>query len=368
MRDLSVYIHWPFCLFKCHFCDFNSVKGSGTEAFLGTYFRHLDGYASWLTDRRVISIYFGGGTPSLLPPAWLKRLVDAVAERWPVSENVEISMEADPASYDADTFSGFRSAGVNRLSLGVQAFDEARLTFLSRLHNLSQTLDVSHKAAALFPRLSMDLIYGTPGHTVAGWTRELETAASVGAEHLSLYALTIEPGTPFARQVQKGFWTPPDADQMLALEGCLQGFQRYEVSSHARFPKAQSRHNRSYWELTDCMAVGPGAHGRLHTEEGMVVFEGVKNLADWEASSGPERRVLTLEQTQEEVLFMGLRLVEGIPWWRWKERTGRGCPWTFEGLEEWLTCDSEGIRLTHNGFQVMNAVVDQIVCSKKLAL
>ena len=317
----ALYIHWPFCLRKCPYCDFNShvrdaVDADAWRRALLADLRHEAAAA----DREPLeSVFFGGGTPSLMPPAVAAALLDEAERLSGFAAGIEITLEANPSSVEAANFAELAAAGVNRVSLGLQALDDAALRFLGRLHSASEGLAALDTAQAVFGRVSFDLIYARPGHTAGEWQAELARALALGTGHLSLYQLTIEPGTRFATDVRQGAFAPladdPAAD-LFALTRELTdaaGLPAYEVSNHAR-PGEESRHNLAYWRYRDYVGIGPGAHGR---RGGMATRRHKKpeNFLEAVARNGhglAEERALGAREQAAEALLMGLRLREGI--------------------------------------------------------
>ena len=266
---LALYIHWPFCVSKCPYCDFNShVRDTvDQDAWAAALLADLAHEASLTTGRTLGSIFFGGGTPSLMPPATVGALIDAAARHWQVADDIEITLEANPSSVEAARFHDLAKAGVNRVSLGLQALDDNALRLLGRAHDVAEGLAALETAQGSFARVSFDLIYARPDQDDAAWARELDRALSFGTEHLSLYQLTIEPGTQFATLVRQGKLTPIDNDRGADLfeatraMTAAKGLPAYEISNHAR-RGAESRHNLTYWRYNDYVGIGPGAHGR----------------------------------------------------------------------------------------------------------
>src|SRR6187399_3104861 len=270
-KQFGVYVHWPFCLSKCPYCDFNShVRHApiDEERFARAFAREIETTAARAPDRTVTSIFLGGGTPSLMQPRTVGAILDSIGKHWIVPPNVEVTLEANPTSVEATRFRGYRAAGVNRVSLGVQALDDASLKELGRLHTAREALDAVAIARKAFDRYSFDLIYARPGQTTQAWRIELARAIDEAAEHLSLYQLTIEPDTPFAALHAAGKLVVPDEDLALALYDATQemtaaaGLPAYEISNHAA-PGEESRHNLLYWRYGEYAGIGPGAHGRL---------------------------------------------------------------------------------------------------------
>lgn len=335
--EFGVYVHWPFCAAKCPYCDFNSHVRHGAidqAAFLAGYEREIAHAAALAPERTVTSIFFGGGTPSLMAPQTVKGILDAIARAWPLSGDCEITLEANPSSADAGRFAGYRQAGVNRLSLGVQSFNDAELRFLGRLHNAAEAEKAIALARATFPRISFDLIYARPGQELSSWLSELDRAIGLAADHLSLYQLTIEPGTPFHALAARGKLHTPDAGRAADLyEATLDatakaGMPAYEISNHAA-PGAQCRHNLVYWRYCDYAGIGPGAHGRLTADGAKVATAAIANPEAWlrqVQAAGHGWNVgdrLTREEMADECLLMGLRLAEGLDLDRFAAISGR---------------------------------------------
>ncbi|MBW4090866.1 MAG: coproporphyrinogen III oxidase [Proteobacteria bacterium] len=335
MEPLALYIHWPFCLAKCPYCDFNShVRDRIDQArFAAALRRELAWEAARLGRRRLGSIFFGGGTPSLMEPATVAALIDD-AVRWfdPVA-GMEITLEANPTSVEAERFAGFRAAGVNRVSVGVQSLDPAALGFLGRQHSADQAVAALELARRVFPRVSFDLIYARPGQTEAAWRAELRTALALAADHLSLYQLTIEPGTKFATLAARGEIVLPEGDAAAALyeataeEAGTFGLAPYEVSNYAR-PGAESRHNLSYWRYEDYAGIGPGAHGRVTVDGALRATrrhrapEVWAELVERHGHGTVEETPVVPAEAAREALLMGLRLGEGVDAARFARRTG----------------------------------------------
>ncbi len=325
---LGVYVHWPYCSRICPYCDFNVVRDRGRieqqRSLVDAIVRDLEAQRQTTGPRRLVSIFFGGGTPSLMDPAWAGRLVAAARDLWDADEDLEVTLEGNPTDAEAERFAGFAAAGVGRLSLGAQSFDDEALAFLGRNHGAAEALRAAEQARTAFPRNSIDLIYARPGQTEAAWTRDLETAVALGPEHISPYQLTIESGTAFGRAVDRGRWTPPDPDLAAALYGVTQtvlqrhGYDAYEVSNHAKGKAARSRHNLLYWRGHDYLGVGPGAHGRITLERGRIATKAAAGVADYirrvaETARGWEGcEDLSPLQVAEERLLAGLRTSEGV--------------------------------------------------------
>jgi putative oxygen-independent coproporphyrinogen III oxidase len=380
-EPLAVYIHWPFCQSKCPYCDFNSHVRDSVDAARWTraLLADLDHQAELVPGREVGSVFFGGGTPSLMPPETVAALIERVRSCWAVAPDLEVTLEANPNSAEADRFRAFAAAGVNRLSLGVQALDPAALRFLGRRHDRDEALAALERARDTFPRFSFDLIYARPGQSVAAWRRELDEALALAGEHLSLYQLTIEPGTAFATLARRGELSLPEEDAAVALFEMTQdrlaagGLPAYEVSNHAR-PGAECRHNLAYWRYQDYVGIGPGAHGRV-TRSGAKYATRQRRLPEgWlmaveVGGTGIEETLAIDRDTAvEEMLMMGLRLVEGVPRVRLEEAASeevetlfdRNLPPLIEG--GFLTLDAQRLAATAAGRQRLNAVLAALLC------
>jgi oxygen-independent coproporphyrinogen-3 oxidase len=371
----GVYIHWPFCRSKCPYCDFNShVRRDAIDQprFVRAFAAEIAATASRTPGRTVSTIFFGGGTPSLMEPTTVAAILDAVAKNWRVAEDVEVTLEANPTSVEAGRFAGYRAAGVNRVSLGVQALDDGALSALGRTHTAREALDAVAIARRIFQRYSFDLIYARPGQTQAAWCAELRSAIAEAAEHLSLYQLTIEAETPFAALHAAGKLVLPDGDRARSLYDVTQeicavaGLPAYEVSNHAR-PGSECRHNLVYWRCREYAGIGPGAHGRLEIDGARRATATRKQPEAWLAlveSQGHglvTDELLSRAEVADEYLLMGLRLAEGIDLDRFEALAGG--PLAAEqiaylaehGLVE--TTAAGRLRVTPAGFPVLDAVV-----------
>ncbi|HJS84311.1 MAG TPA: radical SAM family heme chaperone HemW [Acetobacteraceae bacterium] len=335
MEPLALYIHWPFCLAKCPYCDFNShVRERIDQARFGAALRtELAWEAARLGRRRLGSIFFGGGTPSLMDPAIAAALIADATRLFDGSPDLEITLEANPTSVEAARLAAFRAAGINRVSIGVQSLDPDALRLLGRQHSVEQAKAALGAARRLFPRFSFDLIYARPGQDARGWREELRQALDLAADHLSLYQLTIEPGTRFETLHRRGEIVLPDPDTGAALyetsaeEAARFGLAAYEISNYAR-PGSESRHNLAYWRYQDYAGIGPGAHGRLTLGGALLATRRHRAPEPWAAlveaqghGSTPEG-VVAPEERAREMLLMGLRLTEGIDPARFAQRTG----------------------------------------------
>lgn len=371
----GVYVHWPFCASKCPYCDFNShVRHQPVDQarFAAAFAAEMATMRQRIGPREVTSVFLGGGTPSLMEPATVAAVLDAVAVNWSVPDGIEVTLEANPTSVEADRFRGYRDAGVNRVSLGVQALNDEDLRFLGRMHTVEEALRAVSIARETFPRLSFDLIYARPGQTLDAWEKELREAISHAADHLSLYQLTIEEGTPFFALHNAHRFTIPDADRAADLYELTQavtaeaGLPAYEVSNHAR-KGAESRHNLTYWRYGEYVGVGPGAHGRFLEGKRRVVTIGERVPETWlslveEKGHGiVSGEDLTRSEEADELLMMGLRLIEGIEMHRFEELAGRSFDndrldfLKKEGLVEAI--GNTRLRATQSGMTVLDALV-----------
>jgi putative oxygen-independent coproporphyrinogen III oxidase len=371
----GVYLHWPFCLSKCPYCDFNShVRHAPVdeERFARAFAREIETTAARAPGRTVTSIFLGGGTPSLMQPKTVGAILDSIGKHWRVADNAEVTLEANPTSVEATRFRGYRTAGVNRVSLGVQALDDGSLKALGRLHSAREALDAVKIARTAFDRYSFDLIYARPDQTPQAWADELKLAISEAAEHLSLYQLTIEEGTPFFGLHAAGKLKTPDEALARTLydvtqEVCAQhGLPAYEISNHAR-PGAECRHNLLYWRGQEYAGIGPGAHGRLDIDGTRHAVATEKRPEAWlmrvEANGHgvvTDDR-LNSEERADEFLLMGLRLAEGIDPDRYAALSGRALDSErIAALREdgAIVVDTDGrLRVTQAGFPVLDAVV-----------
>ncbi|WP_010183624.1 radical SAM family heme chaperone HemW [Sphingomonas sp. PAMC 26605] len=376
---LALYVHWPFCVSKCPYCDFNShVRESVDQAaWRDALLADLAYEAAALPGRRLGSIFFGGGTPSLMPPATVAAIIDAATAHWPPESDIEITLEANPSSVEAARFADLARAGVNRVSLGLQALDDEALVFLGRAHGIEEGLAALATAQAAFARVSFDLIYARPGQSLAAWDAELARALSFGTEHLSLYQLTIEPGTRFATEAAAGRIVIPDGDSAADLFEATRaataaaGLPAYEISNHARLG-AESRHNLVYWRYRDYAGVGPGAHGR----RGGLATARHKKPENWIGAVARNGHGAQIEQPlvpserSTEALLMGLRLREGVDLAR---IAGLG-ETNVDALIDWpaaarletqrlLARSGDHLRVTEAGMLLLDAILPLIVIS-----
>lgn len=373
-EPLALYVHWPFCVSKCPYCDFNShVRGSvDQDEWRNALLSDLAHEAALLPDRRLTSIFFGGGTPSLMEPATVEAVIAAARDHWLVDDDAEITLEANPNSAEAARFADLAHAGINRISLGLQSFDDASLSFLGRAHSADEGLRALEAAQSMVDRVSFDLIYALPGDTEESWQASLDRALGLGTEHLSLYQLTIEPGTRFATMVSKHEFVPLDADKSAALFELTQdcaaaaGLPAYEISNHAR-RGAESRHNLAYWRYQDYAGVGPGAHGRRF---GMrtVRHKKPENFLSAVVRNGhglAEEERLTHDEAAHEALVMGLRLAEGIEPAALAERLGVERlvdDWRVNRLASLGLLERDGplIRTTASGRLLLDSILAEI--------
>jgi oxygen-independent coproporphyrinogen-3 oxidase len=379
--SLAVYIHWPFCRSKCPYCDFNSHVRDRVDAARWTQalLADLDHHAELVPGREVGSVFFGGGTPSLMPPETVAALLDRVRACWTVTPDIEVTLEANPNSAEAARFRAFAAAGVNRLSLGVQALDPAALCMLGRAHDRNEAIAAIEHARDSFARFSFDLIYARPGQSLAAWRRELDEALMLAGDHLSVYQLTIEPGTAFATLERRGELVVPAEEEAAALFETTQdrlathGLPAYEISNHAR-PGAECRHNLAYWRYQDYVGIGPGAHGRLTIGDVKYATRQARMPERWlaaveKAGTGIEEMVpIDRDSAVEEMLMMGLRLIEGVARGRLERAAGWGVEVLFGDnlapLVEggFLALDRDRLAATASGRQRLNAVLAALLC------
>lgn len=373
----ALYIHWPFCLAKCPYCDFNShvresVDHAAWETALLADLRHE---AELAGGEPLDSIFFGGGTPSLMPPALVERLLAEAEKLWGFAPGIEITLEGNPSSVEAANYADLAASGVNRASLGLQALDDQTLQFLGRLHDAQEGLKAVETAQKVFDRVSIDLIYARPNQSAAEWQAELARAIDLGTSHLSLYQLTIEPGTRFETMVRKGEFTPLDDDTCADLftqtreQTAAAGLPAYEISNHARLGE-ESRHNLTYWRYQDYVGIGPGAHGR---RGGMATARHKKpeNWLSAVAANGngiSESRQLGLREQAAEAMLMGLRLREGIDLPALANRFGLGQDALLDQAKTALYLrqglvwqDGERVGVTEAGMPLLDALLGELV-------
>ena len=371
----GVYVHWPFCAAKCPYCDFNSHVHRGPfdeDGFVAAYEREIASTAALVPGRVVQSIFFGGGTPSLMSPVAVERIIDAIARHWTVERNAEITLEANPTSVEVDRFQGYRTAGVNRVSLGVQSLRPGPLAELGRRHTVDEAVAAVRVAQSVFDRSSFDLIYARPGQTLEDWEDELKEGLWLARGHVSLYQLTIEQGTRYFDLHQAGKLKMPDEDlaadfyeltQELTAEA---GMPAYEISNHA-VPGQEARHNLLYWRYGEYAGIGPGAHGRLMINNQRHATAAERLPFEWQKRVAARGHglvtddVLTWEEQGDEFLVMGLRLKEGISPARFTAISGRQIsPVQIDALKGYgflETLPNGNLRVTEKGFPVLDAVV-----------
>jgi putative oxygen-independent coproporphyrinogen III oxidase len=377
----GLYVHWPFCLSKCPYCDFNShvQERVDQDAWRSALLQEINHYAALMPGRKLTSIFFGGGTPSLMPPETVAAVIDEAQKLWAFSNDIEITLEANPTSVEAGKFRAFRQAGVNRVSLGIQSLRENDLVFLGRKHNVGEARQAIEIAAATFDRFSFDLIYARPQQTVSAWREELNEALTLSGGHISLYQLTIEPGTAFHTQHARGdFMIPNDvvAGELYEVTQDIlgaAGMPAYEISNHARRGE-ESRHNLTYWRYGDYAGVGPGAHGRITIEGQKIATRAhrapdiwLKNVTEQGHGAHPFEEV-TPDQRMTEALMMGLRLREGVPLARLEFESGKPSDTFFDPKKIKSLCDegylsmaNDHITATAAGRQRLNALLTYLV-------
>lgn len=377
----GIYIHWPFCKSKCPYCDFNShvAERISHDEWLASYLREMDSWAEWTKGQVVDSVFFGGGTPSLMAAETVAGVLSAIQKKWQVSNNWEVTLEANPTSFETEKFRDFYGAGVNRVSIGVQSLYEEDLKFLGRQHSPVQARHAISEAQKIFPRVSFDLIYARPQQDVASWRSELSEALAMASGHLSLYQLTIERGTPFFTRHERGEFSVPEQDLAADLYDVTQdltaaaGLPAYEISNHAAAGQ-ESQHNLIYWRYGDYAGIGPGAHGRLSRGADKFATRAHRAPDIWmqrvkEQGHGlhPFEEVDRQARLQE-ALMMGLRLAEGVPYARLEaaydgDISGVILPSKVKHLvaENILENDPERIKTTPQGFKCLNAVLGYLL-------
>lgn len=373
----GLYIHWPFCEAKCPYCDFNShvSRTIDQRAWRDAYLAELERGAAETKGRVLNAVFFGGGTPSLMDPDVVADVISAIYRLWPVANDLEITLEANPGSVEAGRFRGFRDAGVNRVSMGIQALNDADLKRLGRIHNTAEALAAFETARATFDRVSFDLIYGRQDQTLASWEAELKQALSMAIDHISLYQLTVEQGTAFGDRYNVGKLRGlPDDDLGADMYAATQeiagtmGMPSYEVSNHAR-DGAQSRHNLIYWRYGDYLGIGPGAHGRLTQSGNRFATECFSNPQRWldgavQGQTEKPREQLSKSDQASEFLMMGLRLKEGVDLDRYTALAGTPLPQSkINRMQDIGMVFLNGNRLTvtNQGFMVLNAILAELL-------
>lgn len=373
----GIYIHWPFCQAKCPYCDFNShvAREIDQSRWFSAYIAEIDRHAEEVPDRTVSSIFFGGGTPSLMDPDLVDGILTRIRHHWPQANDPEITLEANPGSVEAGRFRGYRDAGITRVSMGLQALNDRDLQRLGRIHTVSEALDAFDIARNCFDRVSFDLIYARQDQTPEAWRSELKQALNKAIDHISLYQLTIEDGTAFGDRYRigklRGLPDDDDAAEMYDItqeETDAAGFHCYEVSNHAR-PGAESRHNSLYWRYGDYLGIGPGAHGRVTLEGQRTATEAIRMPDAWlraAETGGADRDRTPLSQADQatEFLLMGLRLTRGIDLDRYERLSGAPLSQTvLKDLSDMGMIETEGgwLRVTPSGRIVLNAVIAKLL-------
>jgi len=381
MKPLSLYIHWPFCAAKCPYCDFNSrplTQDLDEDAWCAAYLAELTHYAERLSGRPVATIYFGGGTPSLMRESTIAAIVNKIAALWPVQHNCEITIEANPSSSEISKFRAFKTAGVNRVSIGVQALNDEDLRFLGRTHNKNAAREAIESAQKTFDRFSFDLIYARRGQTPEAWARELQEALAFAPSHLSVYQLTIEEGTVFYKRARRETLQADEESSALMFEQTQEilraaGLPAYEISNHAAVGQ-ESRHNLTYWHYDDYVGIGPGAHGRFVEDGERLATENIKHPYQWLQQTVQQNHgrvsseVLDGATAQREALMMGLRLAKGIDAVVWHEKFGVPLETLIPSAKTQLLVD-EGLavwqgstfRATASGLQRLNAILRHLL-------
>ncbi|MEM6758875.1 MAG: radical SAM family heme chaperone HemW [Pseudomonadota bacterium] len=369
----GLYLHWPFCAAKCPYCDFNShvTRSVDHNAWCTAYLEEIDRLADETSGRVLSSVFFGGGTPSMMEPSVVGAILDSIATRWPMANNPEITLEANPTSVEANRFAAFRTAGVNRISMGIQALNDPDLKALGRMHSAAEGLAAFDIARNIFDRVSFDLIYGRQNQSLSQWEKELSDALTLDLDHLSLYQLTIEQGTAFGDRYNAGRLRGlPDDDTYADMYALTQdlcadaGLPRYEASNHAR-DGAESRHNLIYWRYGDYGGIGPGAHGRLTVNGARYATEQKRAPTSWLAGAGREQRdKLQSEDNAVEMLLMGLRLREGIDLKRYSSLMGKPLEQDIlRDLQEQnlIKLSDSRLSVSDQGFMLLNGILRELL-------
>lgn len=369
---LAIYIHWPYCKSKCPYCDFNShvtTDPINIKSLQQSYQKEIDYFTKTLNGKTITSIFFGGGTPSLMPPQLTETLIDYLAKKTALSTNCEITLEANPTSIESNSFTAFQHAGINRFSLGIQALNDQDLAFLGREHSSKEAIEAIERAATCTDNYSFDLIYARPNQTETAWKQELEKAISLATKHLSLYQLTIEKGTPFFSLYNQKHFSLPNSDQAANLFTLTQEitekhhFQRYETSNHA-IAGYESKHNLAYWRYQEYLGLGPGAHSRITHNNTLTAFMNRHHPDSWQqqiAKNGhaiQQQTPLNKEEQYNEHIMMRLRLTEGIP-----TNLLNTPKHTLESLlkENLLIQTETHTKTTEKGALVLNSIIEKLV-------
>ncbi|MEM9869646.1 MAG: radical SAM family heme chaperone HemW [Pseudomonadota bacterium] len=369
----GLYIHWPFCAAKCPYCDFNShvSRFIDHDAWCAAYLAEIERLGQETPGRVLRSVFFGGGTPSLMEPRVVGAVLDTIHRTWPTANDMEITLEANPTSVEAARFTDFHSAGVNRVSMGIQALNDTDLHALGRLHTAADGLAAFDIARSTFSRVSFDLMYGRQNQTLADWEAELSRALALDLDHLSLYQLTVEPGTAFGDRYDAGKLPGLPNDDLSADLYALThdmtsaaGLRRYEVSNHAR-DGAESRHNLIYWRYGDYVGIGPGAHGRLTLDGARWSTEQTRMPKAWLDGGARETRTpLSISDAATEYILMGLRLAEGIDLDRYASLAGTDpSPDVLTDLSDngFIKVENRQLIVHDQGFMVLNAIIRQLL-------
>jgi len=378
---LSIYVHWPYCLSKCPYCDFNShvQQTVAPNDWSGAIRKQIVEAANFLGPRTITSIFFGGGTPSLMEPKIAAEIINQIGRQWHIHEDVEISLEANPNSSEAARFGDLRGAGVNRVSLGVQSLVDRDLRFLGRGHTAREAKAAAALARNIFPQSSIDLIYSRPDQSIEQWQRELREAIELVGNHISVYQLTIEKGTPFYARQRNGTLAIPNDDKAVQLYQQTQsllnefGLPAYEISNHA-LPGCESQHNLAYWLYKDYLGVGPGAHSRITVDNHIYALSQVRSPAKWYRESkvgnfiDSRRNALTLLESTREMVIMGLRLHQGISKNWFENRTSHSLDEMLDSdilndlcENRLMINDAKKIQLTARGRPLLNAILERIL-------
>ncbi len=378
-NNLAIYIHWPFCKAKCPYCDFNSHVSEKIDQarWKDAYLKELGFYHEKHGKKQVSSIFFGGGTPSLMEPALVEKVIDFITKNWKVANDIEITLEANPTSFETKKFVGFKNAGVNRVSIGLQSLRDDNLKFLGREHSAKEAAESIVQAGNIFDNYSFDMIYALPGHTVQAWKEELGEALKMARHHISLYQLTIEKGTPFFKAHADGEFVLPDEDTAAELYNVTNemagkaGFDTYEVSNYAR-AGFESKHNLNYWKHGEYVGIGPGAHGRLNNNIGTrEATTNIYNPKNWltsveDKSTGLQsKEPIEGERLLEEFLIMNLRLKEGFSRQKFIDLFA-ATPEEKLNLDKmikggFVEVGEDYIRATKKGFLVLNSVISKLI-------
>ncbi len=383
MNSLSIYIHYPFCKSKCPYCDFNShvEKTVNEEKFLQGYLNELRYFAPQLKNRQVKTIFFGGGTPSLMPAYYVEKLLEEISKIWEMDKNCEVSLEANPTSFEAEKFKDFRSAGINRLSMGIQALNDADLKFLGREHSAAEAIDTIKTASKIFDNYSFDLIYARPNQTLDAWKKELETAISLSANHLSLYQLTIEKGTKFYGQHLNKEFVLPNEDLSADLYELTNrvtsdhGLELYEISNYAK-KGFECKHNLAYWQSDDYLGIGAGAHSRIYLDgeklrSSIIMLHQPNAWLEASLNKGAaiqKQEGISKEELLEEIILMGLRLKDGIENSVFQKHFGKNILEIFDKKKlenliqnKLIMANQNNIKITPNGLILANSIIKKII-------